>query len=130
MVKQLLRRNLAGNVLDYEELSTILCDLEQVINSRPLTYLTEDPEELIALTPIMFLNELKSHEVIDLDMIESTSFNEKYRKRQEIRQELRDRFRKEYLSQLVHNNIRMAGHNRVKIGDLVLVEVENKKRVD
>lgn len=95
-----------------------------------MTYLTEDPNELVALTPMMFLNELRSHEVVDLDTIESNAFNEKFRQRQEIRQELRDRFRKEYLSQLVHNNIRRNGHNKVKIGDLVLVEVENEKRID
>lgn len=130
MVKQLLRRNLGRRILDYEEMNTILCDCEQVINSRPLTYLTEDPDELIALTPMMFLNDIRSHEVIDLDMMELTTFNEKYKLRQEIRQELRNRFRNEYLSQLLHQNIRRSGENNVKVGDIVIIEVENKKRID
>ncbi len=50
--------------------------------------------------------------------------------RQQIRQELRERFRKEYLSLLVHKNVRQSGYQKVKVGDVVIVEAENKKRVD
>lgn len=122
--------NLGRKMINYEEMATILCDCEQIINSRPLTYLSEDSNELVALTPMMFLNEARSSEVMDLDQIESMGFDKRYEHRQEIRQELRDRFRKEYLSQLVHHNLRTSGHNKIKIGDIVLVEVENRKRIN
>ncbi|GBN36586.1 CWF19-like protein 1 [Araneus ventricosus] len=47
MIKKLLRRVLGKACLYYEELASILCDCETVINSRPLTYLSEDPNDLI-----------------------------------------------------------------------------------
>lgn len=130
MIKRLLRSNLGRQTLNYIEMETILCDCEQVINSRPLTYLTEDPDEMVALTPMMFLNEARSSDVIDPDKIEYIAFGERYKHRQKIRQELRDRFRKEYLSQLVHRNVKQAGYNKIKVGDIVLVELDNKKRID
>lgn len=54
MVKKILRRVLGNACLCYEELVTILCNCEAVFNSRPLTYLSEDPDDLI---PLNFLNE-------------------------------------------------------------------------
>lgn len=130
LIKQLLRKRLGRDVLDYEDMITVLCDCEQLVNTRPLTYLSEDPNELVPLSPMMFLNELTNSDVVDLDKIESTAFQKKYAHRQEIRQELRERFRKEYLSLLVHKNVRQSGYQLIKVGDVVIVETENKKRVD
>ncbi|GFV05377.1 integrase catalytic domain-containing protein [Trichonephila clavipes] len=50
-VKELLKSTLGR----YDELYTVLCDCESIINCRPLTYMSENPEELIPLTPSMFL---------------------------------------------------------------------------
>ncbi|GFU10469.1 integrase catalytic domain-containing protein [Trichonephila clavipes] len=52
IVKEFLRRTLGKCTLTYEELNTILCDCESIINCRPLTYVSEDPGELIPLTPL------------------------------------------------------------------------------
>ena len=41
-VKSTLRKVLGKKTLTYEELLTVLCEVEAVINSRPLTYATED----------------------------------------------------------------------------------------
>ncbi|XP_035219186.1 uncharacterized protein LOC118192350, partial [Stegodyphus dumicola] len=54
MVKENLRRVLGRTSLNYEELYTILCDCEQVINSRPITYVSEDNQDPSPLTPMMF----------------------------------------------------------------------------
>lgn len=130
LVKLLLRKRLGRNLLDYEEMMTVLCDCEQLLNLRPLTYISEDPDELIPLTPMMFLNEAKGNSVVDLDYIESNGFRKKFQHRQEIRNELRERFRKDYLSLLVQKNIRNSDYKDIKVGDVVIVEMENKKRVD
>lgn len=54
-VKYHLQR-VAGNILlTYEEFTTLLFQIEAVLNSRPLTPLTEDPEDMNALTPGHFL---------------------------------------------------------------------------
>ncbi|GFW38361.1 integrase catalytic domain-containing protein [Trichonephila clavipes] len=36
IIKELLRRSLGKSILSYEELSTVICDCEFLINSRPL----------------------------------------------------------------------------------------------
>uniref|UniRef100_A0A5S6QML0 Integrase catalytic domain-containing protein n=1 Tax=Trichuris muris TaxID=70415 RepID=A0A5S6QML0_TRIMR len=55
MLKELLRRTLGNTLLTYEELFTVLCDCEAVMNSRPLTYVSDGVADLEPLTPSMFL---------------------------------------------------------------------------
>lgn len=59
LLKDLLKRTLGRTSINYEEMNTILCDCEAVINSRPLTYLTEETGEAAAITPAMFLQDIQ-----------------------------------------------------------------------
>lgn len=128
VIKELLRRSLGKTTLTYEELCTILCEIEAIINSRPLTYVSEDSQDLIPLTPAMFLTQNSSFDVTDLQSSEFSNFQRRVRYRQKILEDIRSRFRKEYLSQLVQK--RPKGKTReYVIGEVVLVEDPNKKRV-
>ena len=42
---------LKEQVLDDEGLSTLMCEVESIVNSRPLTKVSDDPRDLEALTP-------------------------------------------------------------------------------
>ncbi|XP_011684293.1 PREDICTED: uncharacterized protein LOC105447785 [Wasmannia auropunctata] len=53
--KHHLRRVMGEATLTYEELSTFLTQIEACLNSRPLAALSDDPEDLTALTPGHFL---------------------------------------------------------------------------
>jgi hypothetical protein len=128
MVKVLLRRVLGRASLSYEELQTVLCDCEGVINSRPLCYVSEDVEDLIPLTPAMFLHETRSWEVPDLDHLESHGFGRRYAYRQKLRDDLRSRFRKEYLGALSYRGVKR--NQFVKVGDVVLIGSDNTRRLD
>lgn len=50
-----LRRVLKDSHLDYESLLTVLTQIESVLNSRPLSLLSSDPDDLTPLTPNHFL---------------------------------------------------------------------------
>lgn len=57
--------------LNFEELLTVMCDIESVINSRPLTYVLEDSNRLVPLDTSMVLQELKGNCTPDLDTLDA-----------------------------------------------------------
>ncbi|GBM21324.1 hypothetical protein AVEN_149899-1 [Araneus ventricosus] len=100
MVKRIIRKVLGQIFLNFEELNTILCDCESIINGRPFTYVSNDTSDLEPLTPSMFLQEVREVRMLDLDLLDNKSLNKKFAYRQRLRQDLRKRFRSEYLGQL------------------------------
>nr|XP_023022012.1 uncharacterized protein LOC111510341 [Leptinotarsa decemlineata] len=103
-----------------------VCECEAVINARPLTYLPENNDDLVPLTPSIFMQDIKE---TDLDNINADSTRRHWKYLQKLREMLRRRFRNEYLSQLILFNNRKQ-IREVKVGDLVLIENEDLKRLD
>ncbi|XP_035980606.1 uncharacterized protein LOC118556656 isoform X5 [Fundulus heteroclitus] len=58
MVRQVLYSILKQQLLDDESLETLLCEVESILNSRPITTVKEDGQDVEALTPnhILLLN--------------------------------------------------------------------------
>ncbi|GFV13189.1 integrase catalytic domain-containing protein [Trichonephila clavipes] len=102
-LKQILRKMLGRASLYYEELNTVLCECEHVINSRPLTYISEDVNDLSPLTPAMFLQEIETSD-------------------------LRKRFRIEYLGQLREQTQHHRKLRPLTVGEVVVVENSLKNR--
>ena len=50
-VRKVLSGLLKEQVLDDEGLQTLLCEVESIINGRPLTKVSDDPRDVAALTP-------------------------------------------------------------------------------
>lgn len=129
IIKNLLRRVLGKSSLNYEEMMSMLCDCESTVNSRPLTYVSEDTDDLIPLTPAMFLQDIQMVGVPDLDLLDRVDLNKRITYQQTLREQLRKRFRSEYLSQLVLRQEKNTTYKRVKIGDIVLIECEDKRKI-
>ena len=55
-MKHHLRRVIGNSILTYEEMTTILCQIEQVLNNRPLMALTNNPDDIFVLFPSMLVN--------------------------------------------------------------------------
>ncbi|GBN03872.1 hypothetical protein AVEN_232713-1 [Araneus ventricosus] len=54
-IKYYLRRTIANANLTYEELLIIVVQIEGIVNSRPISHLSSDPNDFRALTPGLFL---------------------------------------------------------------------------
>ena len=128
-VKELLRKCLGKACVTYEEMLTLLCDCEAVVNGRPLTYLSDDPNELKPLTPAHFIQDLTKRETVDLDLIDSQHLLKRVRYLHTLRQNLRKRFYKEYLGELVRNPKSVSKRRTVSPGDIVLVESKNPNKM-
>ncbi|XP_067121310.1 uncharacterized protein [Centruroides vittatus] len=129
-VKQIMRRILGRASLTYEELYTIICEVEGLMNSRPLTTLSEDTEDLIPLTPNMFLQGIKETGLPDLNHLEKVNLGKRFRYLCKLRKDLRNRFRIEYLGQLQNPKGVAKGAKVIAVGDIVLVGHDNQKRLD
>lgn len=55
LVKHHIKRVIGDSLFSFEEFQTILCKIEAVLNSRPLTPLSNNPNDLTVLTPGHFL---------------------------------------------------------------------------
>jgi hypothetical protein len=128
-MKSLLRRMLGHSKLNYIQLETCLCEVEAVMNNRPLTYVTEDQEDLVPLTPAMFMQDQEVTKFPEIEELTAGGFRKKFKVLQQLKRELCQRFRSEYLGILVHR-----GKNKkttdFKVGDVILVGCDNLKRLD
>ncbi|GFV40736.1 integrase catalytic domain-containing protein [Trichonephila clavipes] len=129
LVKRTLRKTLEKTSLNNEEIYSVLCDCESLINPRPLTYVTDDVEDLEPLTPAMFLQDIREVGVPELDQKDENKLNKRLVYRNRIRKDLRKRFRVEYLGQLRETR-NIKGENTLSEGDIVLVGDDYTKRLN
>ncbi|GBM37986.1 hypothetical protein AVEN_171168-1 [Araneus ventricosus] len=92
IIKQLLRKVLGRACVTYEEMVTLLCECENAVNGRPLTYLYDDPNELRAIKPSDFIHDIKGNKTVDLDIIDTKHLRKRIRYLQNLRCQLRRRF--------------------------------------
>jgi len=90
LLKRLLKKTLGRASLTCEELETVLCDCEAVINSRTLTYIPEDTADLAPLTPNILLKDLRGIGLPDCDTVDSARLTRRAKYGQEIKERLRD----------------------------------------
>lgn len=128
ILKGLLRRVLGRSSVSYEDMLTLLCDCEAVINSRPLTYLSDDSSDLAAITPAMFLFDLEEVGVPEYDLM-TIDFKHRLKYRCDLKKQLRQRFKVEYLGQLRLFSCKKKEHTS-NVGDIVLIGDDNTKRLD
>lgn len=89
-----------NNVLTFEEMATVACKIEAVMNSRPLTPLSSDPSDLEPLTPGHFL--VGAPLTAPPERIEDAKIlpNERWKLVNQIAQNFWSRWASEYLTRL------------------------------
>ncbi|GBL90649.1 hypothetical protein AVEN_219317-1 [Araneus ventricosus] len=86
-VKDPLRKILGKALLTFEELSTMLSEVEFIIHNQPLTYVENDPGEPEPLTPAHFLEfgyDDSKYPVHFIELIDSTTAKESYKKKKDL----------------------------------------------
>lgn len=124
-VKHHLRRIVGNQLMTFEEFSTMLAEIEAVLNSRPLCSLSDDPNDLNALTPGHFLIGSAPVVVPERDFT-STPINRltRWQLVNQMTQHFWRRWHKEYLSSLQQRYKWTKNSPNVQIGQLVLLKDE------
>ncbi|GFW33971.1 integrase catalytic domain-containing protein [Trichonephila clavipes] len=123
LTKQHLLKTLKAAVLNFEELDTILCQIEACINSRPLYPLSSDPKDLQVLTPGHFLIgcpllELPDHSLTN----QSLSIHSKWSLLMKLKRMFWSRWQLSYFNTLQSRTKWMQGQKDLTVGYLVLIK--------
>ena len=135
IIKRALRKSLRNTHVTYEELETILTEIEAVINSRPLCYVYED-ETAEPLTPSHLIHgrRLRGKDIQATRQIlpDDNSPSKRVRYLDRLLDSFWERFQNEYLTSLQE---RQAGavniaNLELKVGDIVLIKEKNVSRME
>ena len=131
-VKEPLRKVLGKALLTFTELNTLLVKIEGVINSRPLTAVSDDHRDPSPITPAHLaigrpLNQLP--EVSEENSEESSKkIMERYLYLQRLLNHYWKRWKQEYLHHLTVRNKWLKEEPPLQVGDIVLVSEDNVSR--
>ncbi|KMQ90338.1 hypothetical protein RF55_9920 [Lasius niger] len=125
-LKHHLRQVLGENTLTYEEMSTLLAHIEACLNSRPLQALSDDPDDIAALTPGHFLIRSALNAVPEPNLLESPiNCVTQWQLLQKMRDHFWERWSQEYLHSLLQRPKWWAANDQVRVGRLCLIRSEN-----
>ena len=135
-VKRCLKKTLRNARLTYEELLTLLIQIEGVLNSRPLTYVCEDGGEPLTPSHLVVGRRLLSPptEFLVKDPQYKNSQEDLLKRERHLRTVLQHfwkRWQKDYLTQLrEHHSPRRQKDPVINVGDVVLVHEDKVSRLN
>ncbi|XP_058128539.1 uncharacterized protein LOC131292818, partial [Anopheles ziemanni] len=123
VAKTHLVRQLGAASLSEEEMATVLAKIEGCMNSRPLTPLSSDPNDLEALTPAHFLIKRPLQPLPEFNA-SCASQNQlaKYQRLQRFTQSFWDRWCNEYRKELNIAHRRQRKGYQLAEGDLIILK--------
>ncbi|XP_063994304.1 uncharacterized protein LOC135171606 [Diachasmimorpha longicaudata] len=124
--KHHLVRVIGSEVFTFEEMNTLIIDIEAILNSRPLTPMSSDPTDILVLTPGHFLigDALTNVPEKDFTYIPNNRLSN-WEHIQKVRRDFWVRWYKEYLNEL---NIRRkwnSGNQDIQLGSIVILKEDN-----
>ncbi|XP_071055150.1 uncharacterized protein [Onthophagus taurus] len=127
-VKTHLIKVIGDQILTFEEVYTVLTQIEAVLNSRPLTPISNDPNDLQALTPAHFLLLESIHsDVPDIDLMQSRINRlDRWQLLQRMVQDFWARWKRDYLHTLQQRSKWNKKSLNLAAGDLVIIKNEQQ----
>ncbi|XP_055906553.1 uncharacterized protein LOC129941828 [Eupeodes corollae] len=117
-----IKRVIGDTVLTYEEFSTFLTQVEDVLNSRPICPLSDDPNDLEALTPGHFIVGDALRTVPEPSLMQlPTSRLSRYQQLRQMLEKFWQRWSSEYLQRWQDIGKWHQKYKNIKEGALVLV---------
>lgn len=112
-------------------MSTVLCQIEASMNSRPLVPLSEDPNDIVALTPAHFLigGSMFTLAEGDLHRTPVIRLDDHYQKLQGMYQQFWHHWRREYLQELQRDTKTCHPNTDLQPGRLVILMEEHQMPV-
>lgn len=130
-VKTHLFRVVGGQIMTYEEFYTLLTQIEALLNSRPLGPISEDPNDLLPLTPGHFLTSepLSSFPEPDLTQIHTNHLS-RWQLLSKMRFDFWKRWSNEYLHTLQQRTKWSSHSPNIQENTLVVIRNEQKSPLE
>ena len=133
--KRCLKKNLGQTSLTFEELGTILVEIEATLNNRPLTYMYDDEGISYLLTPSQLIYGRQINTTPNDRQFEIVSTQQaltkkaKYQKR--LLRQFVNRWKREYLLSIREGSRAIHGQEcqHVAIGDIVILKEDGMPRL-
>lgn len=125
-IKYHLKRTVKDQVLSYEEFTTVLIQIKAILNSRRLSPMSENPEDLDVLTPGHFLVGTALTAPVESDHT-NTEMNRltNWELCGRLKQEFRTKWSNDYVTLLQKRGKWTEKQRDFKVGDMVLLKEEN-----
>lgn len=136
-VKRCLKKSIGRTTLSYDELNTLLIEVESVINSRPLTYVEDDQDGVsFTLSPSHLVNGRRvtntpndyHFEIISTN----ASLTRRARHHRHLLQQFTVQWRKVYLLNLRERHSQISRNRKganIDVGDVVILKNESTNRM-
>ena len=127
-VRTILNALVQQQRIDEDSLHTLLCEVESIVNSRPITKLSDDPRDPYPLTPNHLLQMSSGPVVPPGCFVKQDAYRRRWRQVQYLADVFWSRWLKEYLPGLQERQRWTATTRNIAVGDLVLVKNESMPR--
>lgn len=122
-MKTHLKKALGEKVLTLEEIHTLVCQIEGVVNSRPMCSINDDPNDTQTITPAHFLQLVPMQLAPDEDVSDvKANYLSRWQLVQKIFQQFWKQWKSEYLNQLQVRHKWCTAKEEIDVNDLVMLK--------
>jgi len=126
LFKHHLKRVVGDSLFTFEELNTLTTEIEGILNSRPISFISTDPNDLLVLSPAHFLigRPITSLPDIDLTLVPVNRLST-WQHITKVRQDFWKRWNLEYLNELQMRNKWNQDGPKLSTNTIVLIKEKN-----
>lgn len=131
-VKSALKRSVGNRLLCRVELTTALTEIEAILNSRPLTFVGDEPDSSMPLSPANFLmpQQKQSFPWNDPGPVDAAGLRDRAVHQETVLHKFWQVWTDEYIVNLPQGEVFKAGKpTKLQVGALVLIREDNRSRL-